>query len=115
MATSRPAGAIDSVIGVDPHRDTLATAATDPAGGQLAQMSVSADAAGYRPLFDFARAQVPGRRRRAGSLPAGSRRAGGRGRPAEAAAAAQRGQERRLGRCPRGAGALRVLLPFCGV
>jgi transposase len=31
-------------------------------GGLLAQTSVSADAAGYRHLFDFARAQVPGRR-----------------------------------------------------
>jgi transposase len=31
-------------------------------GGLLAQTSVSADAAGYRRLFDFAQAQVPGRR-----------------------------------------------------
>jgi hypothetical protein len=59
---SRLAGAIDGVIGVDPHRDTLAAAAADPVGGVLAQTSVSADAAGYRRLFDFARAQVPGRR-----------------------------------------------------
>jgi hypothetical protein len=59
---SRLAGAIDGVIGVDPHRDTLAAAATDPVGGLLAQTSVSADAAGYRHLFDFAQAQVPGRR-----------------------------------------------------
>jgi transposase len=59
---SRLASAIDGVIGVDPHRDTLAAAATDPVGGLLAQTSVSADAAGYRRLFDFARAQVPGRR-----------------------------------------------------
>jgi transposase len=58
---SRLAGAIDGVIGVDTHRDTLA-AATDPVGGLLAQTSVSADAAGYRRLFDFAQAQVPGRR-----------------------------------------------------
>jgi len=34
---SRLAGAIDGVIGVDPHRDTLAAAATDPVGGLLAQ------------------------------------------------------------------------------
>jgi transposase len=59
---SRLAGAIDGVIGVDPHRDTLAAAATDPVGGLLAQTSVSADAAGYRRLFEFALAQVPGRR-----------------------------------------------------
>ena len=59
---SRLAGAIDGVIGVDNHRDTLAAAATDPVGGLLAQRSVSADAGGYRRLFDFAQAQVPGRR-----------------------------------------------------
>jgi transposase len=56
------AGAIDGVIGVDTHRDTLAAAASDPVGGLLAQTSVSADAAGYHHLFDFAQAQVPGRR-----------------------------------------------------
>jgi transposase len=59
---SRLAGAVDGVIGADTHRDTVAAAATDPVGGLLAQMSVSADAAGYRRLLDFARTQVPGRR-----------------------------------------------------
>ena len=59
---SRLAGTIDGMIGVDPHRDTLAAAATDVVGGLLAQTSVRADAAGYRRLLDFARAQVPGRR-----------------------------------------------------
>jgi transposase len=59
---SRLAGTIDGVIGVDTHRDTLAAGATDSVGGLLAQTSVSADAAGYHRLFDFARAQVPGRR-----------------------------------------------------
>jgi transposase len=59
---SRLAGAIDGMIGVDPHRDTLAAAATDPVGGLLAQTSARADGAGYRRLFDFAQAQVPGRR-----------------------------------------------------
>ena len=59
---SRLAGAIDGVIGVDTHRDTLAAAATDPVGGVLAQASVRADAAGYRRLLDFARAQVSTRR-----------------------------------------------------
>jgi transposase len=62
MAMSRLGDAIDGVIGVDTHRDTLAGAATDMVGGLLAQTSVSADAAGYRRLFDFAQAQVPGRR-----------------------------------------------------
>ena len=59
---SRLAGAVEGVIGVDPHRDTLAAAATDPVGGLLAQTSVRADAAGYQRVLDFARAQVPGRR-----------------------------------------------------
>jgi hypothetical protein len=58
-ALSRLAGAIDGMIGVDPHRDTLAAAATDVVGGLLAQTSVTADAAGYRRLLDFARAQGP--------------------------------------------------------
>src|SRR5215217_9318662 len=62
MAMSRLAGAIDGVIGVDTHRDTLAAAATDPVGGVLAQTSVGADAAGYHHLLAFAQAQVPGRR-----------------------------------------------------
>jgi transposase len=62
MAMSRLAGAIDGVIGVDPHRDTLAAAATDPVGGVLAQTSVRADAGGYRRLLAFGQAQVPGRR-----------------------------------------------------
>jgi transposase len=52
---------VDGVIGVDSHRDTLAAAATDM-GGLLAQTSVRADAAGYRQLYDFAQARVPGRR-----------------------------------------------------
>ena len=59
---SRLGDAIDGVIGVDTHRDTLAAAATDQVGGLLAQTSVRAEAAGYRRLFDFAQAQVPGRR-----------------------------------------------------
>ena len=59
---SRLAGTIDGVIGVDPHRDTLAATATDPVGGLLAQTSVSADAVGYRHLYEFAQTQVPGRR-----------------------------------------------------
>ena len=59
---TRLAGVIDGVIGVDTQRDTLAAAATDMVGGLLAQTSVSADAAGYRRLFGFARVQVPGRR-----------------------------------------------------
>ena len=112
---SRLAGTVDGVIGVDTHRDTLAAAATNMVGGLLAQTSVSADAVGYRRLFDFAQAQVPGRRcwavEGAGSYGAGlaaflqarGERVVEVGRPAQAAAAAQRGQERRPGRRPRSA------------
>jgi transposase len=59
---TRLADTMDGVIGVDTHRDTLAAAVTDRVGGTLAQTSVHADAARYRHLFDFARAQAPGRR-----------------------------------------------------
>ena len=59
---TRLAGTVDGVIGVDPHRDTLAAAVTDSVGGLLAQTSASADAVGYQRLLTFARAQVPGRR-----------------------------------------------------
>jgi transposase len=59
---TRLADTVDGVIGVDTHRDTLAAAVTDRVGGTLAQTSVRADAAGYRHLFAFARAQAPGRR-----------------------------------------------------
>jgi transposase len=62
MTMSRLAGTIDGVIGVDTHRDTLAAAVTDPVGGVLAQLSVSADAAGYQRLIGLARVQMPGRR-----------------------------------------------------
>jgi transposase len=59
---TRLAGTIDGVIGVDTHRDTLAAAVTDPVGGLLAHISVSADAVGYQRLLGFARTHVPGRR-----------------------------------------------------
>jgi transposase len=53
---------VDGVIGVDTHRDTLAAAAVTRLGGVLAQITTSADAAGYRRLLDFAHLQLPGRR-----------------------------------------------------
>jgi transposase len=53
---------VDGVIGVDTHRDTLTAAAVTAVGGQLGQLVVAADAAGYQRLLDFARAQVPSRR-----------------------------------------------------
>jgi hypothetical protein len=95
---SRLAGAVDGVVGVDPHRDTLAAAA------------------GYRRLLDFARAQVPGRRcwavERAGGYGAGlaaflqaeGERVVESADPSDRRGAA--GQERRPGRRPGGAGGL---------
>jgi hypothetical protein len=56
------AESVDGVIGVDTHRDTLAAAAVNRLGGVLAQITTSADAAGYRRLMDFAHTQVPCRR-----------------------------------------------------
>ena len=53
---------VDGVIGVDTHRDTLTAAAVTRLGGVLAQITTSADAAGYRRLVDFAHAQLSGRR-----------------------------------------------------
>jgi hypothetical protein len=46
---SRLGGAIDGVIGVDPHRDTLAAAVTDAVGGLLAQTCHRGAATAHRP------------------------------------------------------------------
>ena len=56
------ADTVDGVIGVDPHRDTLAAAAVTQVGGVLAQTTTSADVAGYQHLLGFACSTVPGRR-----------------------------------------------------
>jgi hypothetical protein len=106
------ADAVDGVIGVDTHRDTLAAAAVTPIGRIIAQTQTSADTDGYHTLLDFARTQVPGQRcwaarehwqlwRRAGLLPAQPRRAGRGGRPPQAAGQPQWRQERRGRRGPR--------------
>ncbi|HTE68923.1 MAG TPA: hypothetical protein VK942_09240 [Actinomycetes bacterium] len=55
------ADTIDGVIGVDPHRDTLAAAVLSPVGGVLAQTATSADATGYQQLLEFAGTQHPQR------------------------------------------------------
>ena len=62
MAMSRLAGAIDGVIGVDPHRDTWPRPPSIRWAACWPQTSVRADTAGYRQLFGFAQARVPGRR-----------------------------------------------------
>ena len=53
---------VDGVIGVDTHRDTLTAAAVRNLGGVLAQLTTSADAAGYQHLVGFACSTVSGRR-----------------------------------------------------
>jgi transposase len=45
------AAAVDGVIGIDSHRDTLAAAAVTPVGGVLAQTVASATAGGYQQLL----------------------------------------------------------------
>jgi hypothetical protein len=106
---TRLAGTVDGVIGVDPHRDTLAAAVTDSVGGLLAQTSVSADTVGYQRLLAFARAQVPGPRswavegagsygpRLAALLQAHGEQVVEVGRSTQATPAARRRQERRSG------------------
>jgi hypothetical protein len=42
---------VDGVIGVDTHRGTLTAAAVTAVGGLLGQLTVAADAAGYRRLL----------------------------------------------------------------
>ena len=56
------ADTVDGVIGVDTHRDTLTAAAVSHLGGVLAHTTISADAAGYEQLLDFAHRHLPGRR-----------------------------------------------------
>jgi transposase len=69
------ADAVDGVIGVDTHRDTLAAAAVTPIGRIIAQTQTSADTDGYRTLLGFAQTYVPGQRcwavERTGSYGAG--------------------------------------------
>jgi transposase len=53
---------IDAVIGVDTHRDTHTAALGDTIGRQLAVLVVTADAAGYARLLQWAAEHVPGGR-----------------------------------------------------
>ncbi|MFK0296346.1 hypothetical protein ACIQU6_38545 [Streptomyces sp. NPDC090442] len=50
---------VDIVIGVDPHRDTLAAAAVSPIGAVLETTDAPAHACGYQRLLDFARQHGP--------------------------------------------------------
>jgi hypothetical protein len=56
---SRLADTVDGMIGVDTTATPSPQPPPDPVGGLLGQTSVSADAAGYHCLFDFAQAQGP--------------------------------------------------------
>jgi transposase len=53
---------VDHVIGVDTHRDSLTAAVTDPTGAVLAEITLAADAFGYRRMLAFARQNAPGKR-----------------------------------------------------
>jgi hypothetical protein len=66
------AEAIDGVIGVDTHRDTLTAAAVTAIGGLLDHATASTDAAGYQELLGFATSQLPGRRCWRSRVPAAS-------------------------------------------
>jgi transposase len=53
---------IDFVLGVDTHKHTHTAASVTSAGGLVAHLTVSADAAGYRRLLAFADQHASGRR-----------------------------------------------------
>src|SRR5207247_4425990 len=53
---------VDHVIGVDTHRDSHSAAVCNPSGAVAAEVTLAADAFGYKRLLRFAREQAPGRR-----------------------------------------------------
>lgn len=53
---------IDFVVGVDTHRDSHTATVINPAGASRGDVTVPADAAGYRRLLAFAERTAPGRR-----------------------------------------------------
>jgi hypothetical protein len=55
-------GKIDHVIGIDTHRDHHAAAILDRNGGQLAQLEIPTNQAGYARLLAFIAERAPGRR-----------------------------------------------------
>ncbi len=56
------AGRVDSVVGVDSHKDRHSAAVTDALGGVLAQTEIPTTHSGYQQLLDWACVQAPGRR-----------------------------------------------------
>ncbi len=53
---------VDHVIGVDTHRDSHSAAVCNASGAVTAEITLAADAFGYKRLLRFAREQAPGRR-----------------------------------------------------
>jgi transposase len=53
---------VEHVIGVDTHRDSHSAAVCTTTGAVTAELTVAADAFGYKRLLRFAREQAPGRR-----------------------------------------------------
>ncbi len=53
---------VDHVIGVDTHRDSHTAAVLDTTGGAVADVTVPADAFGYKRVLAFGRTHAPGRR-----------------------------------------------------
>ncbi|NRQ32125.1 transposase [Nonomuraea sp. NN258] len=51
---------VDAVIGVDTHRDSHSACLVNPVGGELAAITVTADADGYAHLVRWATAHAPG-------------------------------------------------------
>jgi transposase len=53
---------VDHVIGVDTHRDSHSVAVCNPSGAVMAEVTVAADAFGYKRLLRFASERAHGRR-----------------------------------------------------
>src|SRR6266568_3047477 len=53
---------VDHVIGVDTHRDSHTAAVLDTTGGVVADLTVPADAFGYKRVLAFGRTHAPARR-----------------------------------------------------
>jgi len=56
------ASKVDFVVGVDTHKKSHTASVVEPTGAQIAQVSVTADASGYRRVLKFGCTHAPGRR-----------------------------------------------------